>query len=114
VNQTVLLRGVNDSVECLRELFNGLLRIRVKPYYLFHGDPVQGTMHFRTGVKRGLSLLAALRRQISGLAMPAFALDLPDGRGKVRLEPPCDAGSDDSGIPCYCTEDGTLAVYPDA
>jgi len=86
VNQTVLLKGVNDDPEILRELFTGLLRLRVKPYYLFHGDPVQGAMHFRTGIDKGLALLDALRGRVSGLALPAFAFDLPGGKGKIRLE----------------------------
>ena len=86
VNQAVLLRGVNDNPETLRELFTGLLRLRIKPYYLFHGDPVQGAMHFRTGIDQGLALLDALRGRVSGLALPAFAFDLPGGKGKIRLE----------------------------
>ncbi len=85
VNQTVLLKGINDSVENLRELNLGLLRMRVKPYYLFHGDPVAGTRHFRTGIKRGLSLMKQLRNTVSGLAIPSFAIDLPEGGGKVEL-----------------------------
>lgn len=92
VNQTVLLRGVNDSAATLRRLFRGLLRLRVKPYCLYHGDPVRGTMHLRTGTVPGLDLLRELQDSMSGLAVPHFALDLPDGGGKVRLEPDrCDA-----------------------
>jgi lysine 2,3-aminomutase len=103
VNQTVLLRGVNDDAQTLARLCTGLLRQRVKPYYLFHGDPVAGTLHFRTGVDRGLELLEALEHSVSGLAVPAFAFDLPAGGGKVRLEPP---------RRCATLPDGT-AVYRD-
>lgn len=87
VNQTVLLRGVNDSVETIRELCHGLLRQRIKPYYLFHGDPVAGTMHFQTGLETGLKIMRELQGTTSGLALPHFAFDLPDGAGKVRLLP---------------------------
>ncbi len=87
VNQSVLLKGVNDDADTLRTLFTSLLKIKVKPYYLFHGDPVQGTTHFRTGLKRGLELMDALRCRVSGLALPTFAFDLPEAGGKIRLEP---------------------------
>lgn len=86
VNQAVLLKGINDDADTLRELFTGLLRIKVKPYYLFHGDPILGCMHFRTGIEAGIELMNKLRGRVSGLALPAFAFDLPDGHGKIRLE----------------------------
>lgn len=113
VNQTVLLAGVNDDADTLARLCTGLLRQRVKPYYLFHGDPVAGTLHFRTGVARGLELLAALERTVSGLAVPAFAFDLPDGGGKVRLEPPVRCGSAPDGSPLYRDREGRLQRYPE-
>ncbi len=87
LNQTVLLRGVNDDAETLRQLFTGLLRMKVKPYYLFHADPVAGTSHFRTGLRKGLEIIDALHGNVSGMAIPTFAFDLPDGGGKVRLLP---------------------------
>ncbi|MDT8391771.1 MAG: KamA family radical SAM protein [Lentisphaeria bacterium] len=87
LNQTVLLKGVNDRADMLARLFQGLVAMRVKPHYLFHGDPVAGTGHFRTGIARGLSLMKALRGKLSSLAMPSFAIDLPDGGGKVVLTP---------------------------
>lgn len=114
VNQTVLLAGVNDDARTLGRLFTGLLRQRIKPYYLFHGDPVAGTLHFRTGVARGLELMAELERTISGLAVPAFAFDLPDGGGKVRLEPAACCGADAAGAPLYRDRAGILRPYPDA
>jgi len=85
VNQTVLLRGVNDSVPVLRRLFEGLLRARVKPYYLFCADPVQGTAHFRVRLERTLQLVTRLRRELSGLAMPLLAADVADAPAKVAL-----------------------------
>ncbi len=111
VNQTVLLKGVNDSVEALRSLFTGLLRLKIKPYYLFHGDPIQGTMHFRTGVEKGLELLDALRGKISGLALPAYAFDLPAGAGKIRLEPNITLDQNNAGQTIYRSYQGLEIPY---
>lgn len=85
MNQTVLLRGVNDDADVLQELCNSLVFNRIKPYYLFQGDLVEGTAHLRVPIARGLELEAELRRRLSGLAMPTYAVDLPDGGGKVPL-----------------------------
>ena len=86
-NQSVLLRGVNDDAETLRSLFRGLLRRRVRPYYLHHGDLVAGTAHLRTTIETGLSLMAALRNTLPGMAIPQYVIDLPGGRDKVPLLP---------------------------
>lgn len=86
-NQTVLLRGVNDDADTLEELMNRLVSVRVKPYYLFQGDLAKGTSHFRTSLEQGFALELELRKRLSGLAMPVFAVDLPDGGGKVPLVP---------------------------
>lgn len=86
-NQTVLLKGVNDSVETMRSLLTGLLAIRVKPYYLHQMDLVLGTAHFRTSVQTGLAIMRGLRGHISGLAVPHYVIDLPGGKGKVALVP---------------------------
>ncbi|MBP5674413.1 MAG: KamA family radical SAM protein [Victivallales bacterium] len=110
VNQSVLLKGVNDDAETLRILFTGLLKMKVKPYYLFHGDPIEGTMHFRTGVQRGLELMAALRNRVSGMAMPAFSFDLPDGGGKIRLEPDAELEKVDGGL-AFTSFEGRKIVY---
>ncbi|MGC9311283.1 MAG: KamA family radical SAM protein [Sediminispirochaetaceae bacterium] len=85
LNQAVLLRGVNDSVHSLAALFQALLEIRVKPYYLFQGDLAEGTSHFRVPLERGIELVRRLRRHISGLAMPVYAVDLPEGGGKIPI-----------------------------
>ncbi len=87
LNQTVLLRGVNDSAPVLAELCEGLLRAGAKPYYLLQGDLAAGTAHFRTGLAESLDLYGALIGTVSGAALPAFALDLPRGGGKRRLLP---------------------------
>ncbi|MFQ3621394.1 MAG: KamA family radical SAM protein [Spirochaetales bacterium] len=84
--QTVLLRGVNDSVSTLEELFRALVARRVKPYYLFQADLAAGTSHFRVPLKQGLALMEQLRSRLSGVALPVYALDLPGGGGKVQLK----------------------------
>jgi lysine 2,3-aminomutase len=86
-NQAVLLKGVNDDVEIMRNLMTGLLGIRVKPYYLHQMDLVRGTAHFRTSVEKGLEIIRGLRGHISGLAVPHFMIDLPGGKGKVAILP---------------------------
>ena len=86
-NQTVLLRGVNDNEDTMRELMSGLLYIRVKPYYLHQMDLVRGTAHFRTSVETGLEIIRALRGHVSGLAVPHYVIDLPGGKGKVAILP---------------------------
>jgi len=86
VSQSVLLKGVNDTVESLALLMRAFAQNRVKPYYLHHPDLAPGTSHFRVGIEDGLTLVRELRARISGLTMPAYMLDLPGGFGKVPLE----------------------------
>jgi lysine 2,3-aminomutase len=85
--QTVLLKGVNDSAETMRKLMQALLRIRVKPYYLFQADLTRGTNHFRTTTATGIAIMRSLYGHISGMAVPTFALDAPGGKGKIPLTP---------------------------
>jgi len=86
LNQGVLLKGVNDRAETLRELGWKLIEARVKPYYLHHLDRAQGLSHFRVGVRRGLNLLRELRGTMPGYAIPSYILDIPKGYGKVPLQ----------------------------
>jgi lysine 2,3-aminomutase len=86
-NQSVLLRGVNDDITAMRDLMTGLLEIRVKPYYIHQMDLIKGTSHFRTPVARGLEIIRALRGHVSGMAVPHYVIDLPEGKGKVSLLP---------------------------
>ena len=86
-NQAVLLRGVNDSVETQTRLCHELLRIKVRPYYLFQCDEVRGTEHLRTPVETGIKIIEGMRGHTSGLAIPTFVVDLPHGGGKVPLHP---------------------------
>jgi lysine 2,3-aminomutase len=85
--QTVLLRGVNDRPEIMKSLMHGLLRIRVRPYYLFQADMTKGTNHFRTPVEKGQAIMRSLIGHTSGLAVPTFAVDAPGGGGKIPLTP---------------------------
>jgi lysine 2,3-aminomutase len=85
--QSVLLRGVNDDPAVMADLMRGLLRLGVKPYYLHHADPVRGAGHFRTDVATGLRIMAHLRQDPGGLAVPCYVADLPGGGGKVVLDP---------------------------
>jgi lysine 2,3-aminomutase len=84
-SQTVLLKGVNDNPHVLRDLFEALLRIRVRPYYLHLLDRVPGTAHFRVPLETGIHLLGVLRGRLSGMGMPHLMVDLPGGGGKVAL-----------------------------
>jgi len=86
-NQTVLLRGVNDEAPVMAELVKGLLKIRVRPYYLHHMDLVRGGGHFRTRVEKGIEIIRELRGPVSGLAVPQYVIDLPGGKGKVPILP---------------------------
>ena len=70
----------------MEELLRGLVRERVKPYYLFQGDLAAGTAHFRVPMERGIQLMQELRRRLSGIALPTYAVDLPGGAGKVPIE----------------------------
>ena len=87
-NQSVLLRGVNDNYETMRDLLYGLQRISVRPYYLFQCDPVKGTDHFRTDIYSGIKIMEKLWRNISGLCVPQYVVDIPGGKGKFPLYPP--------------------------
>jgi lysine 2,3-aminomutase len=84
--QTVLLKDVNDSPHIMKELMRKLVQIRVKPYYIHHPDPVQGTHHFRVPIQTGLKILEYLQGNISGLCIPRYMIDLPEGGGKVPLQ----------------------------
>lgn len=84
-NQTVLLKGVNNSSEILRDLFNGLVKMRVRPYYLYQAQLIGGTKHFRTTIEEGKKIMNELRGSTSGFAIPTYVLDTP--YGKVPLTP---------------------------
>lgn len=113
VSQTVLLQGINDDADLLADLFYGLLERRVKPYYLFQCDPVTGSASFRTSLEKGLSLVRSLQGQLSGLAMPHFAVDAPGGGGKIELLP--DTPLRREGATVFIKgPDGAEYSYPDS
>jgi len=85
MNQTVLLRGINDDATTLETLFRGLVRWRVRPYYLLQMDPVQGTSHMRTRLQDSLRIVGELQGRLTGIALPKFIVDTPGGHGKVPL-----------------------------
>ncbi|OYE02322.1 KamA family radical SAM protein [Nostoc sp. 'Peltigera membranacea cyanobiont' 232] len=85
-SQTVLLKGVNDSEKALKNLFHGLLKLRVRPYYLYQCDPVVGTSHLRTSVQTGIDLISKLRGHTTGYAVPTYVIDAPGGGGKVPIQ----------------------------
>ena len=112
MNQSVLLRGVNDETETLEALFRGLVRSRVRPYYLLQMDPVGGTGHLRTPLRRGVELMAALQGRLSGIALPKFIVDTPGGLGKVPIGPNY-LVSENDGVTVLETFRGEFVEYYD-
>jgi len=85
LNQSVLLKDINDSVDTLEELFRSCIVHRIKPYYLHHPDLAKGTSHFRVSIARGQELVAKLRGRVSGICQPTYVLDIPGGYGKIPI-----------------------------
>ncbi|MCA9320276.1 MAG: KamA family radical SAM protein, partial [Planctomycetes bacterium] len=111
-SQTVLVNGVNDSVRAMKELVHALLRIRVRPYYLYQCDPISGSAHLRTPVAKGLEIIAGLRGHTTGYAVPQFVIDAPGGGGKIPLVPEAIVGRDGNDILVRNFE-GEVYRYPD-
>ncbi len=86
-SQSVLMKGINDEVEIFKKLYHGLLKIRVRPYYLYQCDPIPGSAHFRTPVAKGLEIIKGLRGFTSGYAIPHLVIDAPGGGGKIPILP---------------------------
>jgi lysine 2,3-aminomutase len=86
-SQSVLLKGINDNVDTFRKLNKGLLKIRVRPYYIYQCDPIPGSLHFRTDIQTGLDIIKGLRGFTSGYAVPQYVIDAPGGGGKIPLLP---------------------------
>lgn len=108
VSQTVLLKGVNDSAETLAQLFRTFVALGVKPYYLHHTDLAPGTARFRTTIAEGQAIMRQLRGRVSGLALPAYVLDIPGGYGKVPVGP--HYIDDDGGL--VADPNGAIHAYP--
>jgi len=86
-NQSVILAGINDSVEIMKKLMHDLVKIRVRPYYIYQCDLSEGIGHFRAPVSKGLEIIEGLRGHTSGYAVPTFVVDAPGGGGKIALQP---------------------------
>lgn len=96
-SQTVLLKGINDRVEVMKDLVHELLKIRVRPYYLYQCDPIPGSAHFRTPVEKGLEIIRGLRGFTSGYAIPHLVIDSPGGGGKIPILPDYIAEKNEEG-----------------
>jgi lysine 2,3-aminomutase len=111
-SQTVLLKGINDEVEVMKRLMHGLLRFRVRPYYLYQCDPVPGSLHFRTSISKGLEIIRGLRGHTSGYAVPQYVIDAPGGGGKIPLLPEYYQRHQD-GYAILTNYEGKTFRYPD-
>ena len=111
-SQTVLLKGINDSVDTMKKLVHELLKVRVRPYYLYQCDPILGSSHFRTPVEKGLEIIRGLRGHTSGYAVPHYVIDAPQGGGKIPLLPDYYQGREGSDV-LLKNYEGKLYRYPD-
>ncbi|OKY74040.1 MAG: lysine 2,3-aminomutase [Desulfobulbaceae bacterium DB1] len=112
-SQTVLLAGINDDVPTMKKLMQGLVRMRVKPYYLYQCDPIIGSAHFRTSVAKGLEIYQGLRGHTTGYAVPTYVIDAPGGGGKIPLLPETYLGREGNDI-LLKNYEGNIYRYPDA
>ncbi|MBE0585604.1 MAG: KamA family radical SAM protein, partial [Desulfofustis sp.] len=111
-SQTVLLAGINDSVGTMKRLMHELVKIRVKPYYLYQCDPIIGSSHFRTSVAKGLEIYQGLRGHTTGYAVPTYVIDAPGGGGKIPLLPETMIGWEGSDL-LLRNYEGRIFRYPD-
>jgi lysine 2,3-aminomutase len=112
-SQTVLLKGVNDDVETMRALVHHLLKMRVRPYYLYQCDPITGSAHFRTPVEKGLEIIRGLRGYTSGYGVPTYVIDAPEGGGKIPLMPAYMVGRETDALVLRNYENGIFR-YPES
>ncbi len=111
-SQTVLLRGINDTVDAMRSLVHALLKVRVKPYYLYLCDLVAGSSHFRTTVAKGIEIIENLRGHTTGYAVPQLVIDAPGGGGKIPIHPNYVIGRDGDDL-LLRNYAGRIFRYPD-
>jgi lysine 2,3-aminomutase len=111
-SQTVLLKGINDSVPVMTRLMHGLMKMRVRPYYLYQCDPITGSGHFRTSIAQGLEIIKGMRGFTTGYAVPTYVVDAPGGGGKIPLMPDYVGGrtADDLILTNY---ENNAFTYPD-
>jgi|AGTN01.3.fsa_nt_gi KamA family protein len=112
-SQTVLLKGINDDIDIMKKLMQGLLKIRVRPYYLYQCDPIPGSAEFRIPVQKGLEIIHGLRGFTSGYAVPHYVIDAPGGGGKIPLLPEYVQGWENGNI-ILKNYEGKIFFYPDA
>jgi len=111
-SQTVLLKGVNDNVETMTRLVHGLLKMRVRPYYLYQCDPITGSAHFRTPVEKGIEIIRGLRGFTTGYGVPNYVIDAPGGGGKIPIMPEYVMGRDGDDL-LLRNYGGKTFRYPD-
>jgi lysine 2,3-aminomutase len=111
-SQTVLLKGINDDIDVMKPLMQGLIRRRVRPYYIYQCDPITGSSHFRTPVEKGIEIIQGLRGHTTGYAVPQFVVDAPGGGGKISLMPDYVVGRDGDDLLLRNFE-GNVYRYPD-
>ena len=111
-SQTVLLKGINDNIETMKKLMQGLLKTRVRPYYIYQCDPILGSAHFRTPVEKGLEIIKGLRGHTTGYAVPHYVIDAPGGGGKIPLLPEYFIGKDGNDV-LIRNYEGKIYKYPD-
>jgi lysine 2,3-aminomutase len=112
-SQTVLLKGINDDLPTMKALLHALLRMRVRPYYLYQCDPITGSRHFRTPIATGQEIIRGLRGHTTGYAVPTYVIDAPGGGGKIPVMPDYVAGrAEDGGVELRNYEGRTFR-YPD-
>ena len=111
-NQAVLLKGINDNPHVMKKLNQELLKARVKPYYIFHAKNVKGTKHFQTSVSTGIEIMENLRGYTSGMAIPTYIINAPEGLGKTPINPIYNI-SQGKGYIKIRTWEGRVIDYPD-
>lgn len=110
-NQAVLLKGINDSPMVMKKLNHELLKIRVRPYYVFHAKDVQGTRHWQTSIRAGLNIMESLRGHTSGLAVPTYIVNAPGGFGKIPVMPNYILGMQDDRVTLRTWEGRVMDIF---
>lgn len=111
-SQTVLLKDINDDIQTMKALMHEMMKMRVRPYYLYQCDPISGTGHLRTSVAKGLEIIHGLRGHTSGYAVPNYVIDAPGGGGKIPLMPDY-VVSHERGDLLLCNYENKRFHYPD-
>lgn len=113
LSQSTLLAGINDSTDVLEALYRRLTEMKIKPYYLHHPDKAAGTGHFRLSLQRGQQIVQELWARLSGIARPAYILDIPGGAGKVLAQPSAITSTESAGVYHVRDPKGGMHIYRD-